>query len=196
MFRVNREQNLWNKYLVQNLSTGEDVKKFNDYLEFSKYLSHTSLYVYSTLTAVLIVASLVRSFSYYSACMRSSTKLHDKMFERILHGTMKSLHVITSDQILNRFSKDMRSIDGLLPAYMMEYFTIVLTVVGVLVVVTIVNPILVIPAIIFAILFRKIKKIYVTTSSNVRRLVGISKCRFISVGRNFLTFLFSSGSNF
>lgn len=47
--------------------------------------------------------------------MRSSQKLHDKMFDGVISAPMRFFDTNPSGRILNRFSKDMGAIDELLP---------------------------------------------------------------------------------
>lgn len=52
--------------------------------------------------------------------MRSSKKLHNKMFASLLNAPMRFFDTNPSGRILNRFSKDMGAIDELLPKAMIE----------------------------------------------------------------------------
>lgn len=53
---------------------------------------------------------------FFWLAMRASITLHNNMFHSITRGTMRFFHVNPSGRILNRFSKDMGSIDELLPS--------------------------------------------------------------------------------
>lgn len=59
--------------------------------------------------------TLFRSFSFFYLCMKSSTKLHNKMLTKIVYASMFFFNTNPSGRILNRFSKDMGAIDEWLP---------------------------------------------------------------------------------
>lgn len=53
-----------------------------------------------------------------------SHRLHDKMFECVSQSPMSFFHINPSGRILNRFSKDMGSVDELLPQAMIDCFQV------------------------------------------------------------------------
>lgn len=57
---------------------------------------------------------------FYWVCIRASINLHDTMFSNILQSTMRFFDTNPSGRILNRFSKDMGSIDEFLPKLFVE----------------------------------------------------------------------------
>lgn len=97
------------------------------------------------------------------------------MFASITRATMRFFHTNTSGRILNRFSKDMGSIDELLTAAMIDCLQIGLTLLGIIIVVAIVSPWLLIPTVAVAIIFWFLRIFYIRTSRNIKRLEGVSK---------------------
>lgn len=89
----------------------------NKWWDFSR---DTCIYVYSGITIATVILTLIRSFSFFIACMRASTRLHDTMFKSITRATMRFFNTNTSGRILNRFSKDMGAIDELVPNAMVD----------------------------------------------------------------------------
>jgi len=61
-----------------------------------------------------------RSLLFFWMCIRASINLHDTMFSNILQATMRFFDTNPSGRILNRFSKDMGSVDELLPRMFVE----------------------------------------------------------------------------
>ncbi|CAG2057728.1 unnamed protein product [Timema podura] len=100
------------------------------------------IYVYAAITIATIVISLGRSFLFFTVCMRASQRLHNAMFDSITRATMwffnnnpsgmsaedgdsmdvarPLVKVQLFGRILNRFSKDMGSIDEMLPQSMID----------------------------------------------------------------------------
>jgi len=49
---------------------------------------NTGTYVYSVLIGSLIVFAFIRSIHFFVICMKSSVKLHDEMFQAVVHAPM------------------------------------------------------------------------------------------------------------
>lgn len=135
----------------------------------------TCIYIYSGITVLMIIVTLLRSFMFFTICMRASRRLHDSMFKSITRATMRFFNTNSSGRILNRFSKDMGAVDELLPGAMMDVLQIGLTLIGIIIVVAIVNPWLMLPTFVAGIIFFYLRKFYITTSRSVKRLEGVSK---------------------
>lgn len=133
---------------------------------------------YSILIWSIFFISLTRSFAFYSICIRCSQRLHDFMFGALIRASMRFFETNPSGRILNRFSKDIAAIDELLPKAMLDVAQAVLVSLGALTVTCIVNPILLAPIIVIAIIFYWIRIVYLKTSKNVKRLEGMSKLYF------------------
>ncbi|XP_039745048.1 probable multidrug resistance-associated protein lethal(2)03659 isoform X2 [Pararge aegeria] len=131
--------------------------------------------IFGVLTIATIVVALIRAFLFFSLCMKSSIKLHDNMFERISLSPMSFFHANPSGRILNRFSKDMGSVDELLPQAMLDCFQIMLNLVGVLIVILMTEMALLIPIAAALIIFYIFRLIYVRTTSAIKRLEGITR---------------------
>lgn len=76
---------------------------------------------------------------------------------------------------MNRFSKDIGTMDELLPKVMLEAIQIILVLGGILVMEVIINYWMLIAIAILFTLFIMITKVYLHTAQDVKRLEGISK---------------------
>ncbi|XP_043284650.1 probable multidrug resistance-associated protein lethal(2)03659 [Venturia canescens] len=148
-------------------------------LETEKYARpldrNTCIYIYSGLTVLTILITLVRSFSFFGMCMRASMKLHDRMFRNISRATMRFFNTNTSGRVLNRFSKDMGAIDELLPIAMIDCIQIGLSLLGIIVVVGVSKPWLMVPTVVIGLIFYFLRVVYLATSRSVKRLEGITR---------------------
>ncbi|XP_032678093.1 probable multidrug resistance-associated protein lethal(2)03659 isoform X2 [Odontomachus brunneus] len=133
------------------------------------------IYIYTGVTVLTIVITLVRSFSFFWACMRASKRLHDNMFRCISRATMRFFNTNTSGRILNRFSKDMGAVDEMLPIALIDCIQIGLALLGIIIVVAIASPWLMIPTVIIGVIFYYLRVIYLATSRSVKRLEGITR---------------------
>lgn len=88
---------------------------------------------------------------------------------------MRFFNTNTSGRILNRFSKDIGAVDELLPAAIIDSLQIGLALLGIVVMVSVVNPWLLLPTAVIGVVFYLLRNFYLTTSRNVKRLEGVSK---------------------
>lgn len=116
-----------------------------------------------------------RGYLFFNICMRASNTLHDRMFAKMLGATMRFFDTNPSGRILNRFSRDMGVIDEMLPKALMEAIQILLVMFGILVMVSIVNPVMIGAISGAMLLFGAILKLYLRPSQDLKRLEGIGK---------------------
>ncbi|GJQ86453.1 hypothetical protein Trydic_g10360 [Trypoxylus dichotomus] len=135
----------------------------------------TTLSIYAALTVFTVLIFLTRSFSFFVYCMRSSINLHNRMFSKVVTAPMNFFNLNSSGRILNRFSKDMGSIDEYLPIVLLDTIQIGLKVVGITSVVGAVNPWLLIISGIIVLVFYLLRIVYLQTSRNVKRLEGVTR---------------------
>ena len=107
--------------------TGTDNTTFvRDLLEEDEYLEEHfyNLGIYSAIVLCLIVSSMIRTIHFFLVCNKASVKLHDTMFGRILRAPCRFFDTNPVGRILNRFSKDMGSMDELLPPAFFDVITV------------------------------------------------------------------------
>lgn len=97
--------------------TDDDVFIDNKY---TIWTTEFCLYVYGSLIIALFIIALARSLLFYLLAVRSSQKLHDIMFYNVINASMRFFDTNPSGRILNRFSKDMGSVDELLPKAILD----------------------------------------------------------------------------
>lgn len=107
--------------------------------------------------------------------MRASQRLHDNMFKGLISTSMRFFDTNPSGRILNRFSKDMGAADEFLPKAVLDATQIIFNMMGAIIVTSIVNPLFIVPVAVLMLVFFFIRKIYLKTSKNLKRLDGTSK---------------------
>lgn len=81
---------------------------------------HKYIYYYSFSMMIVLYLVFQRSFAFFIMCLKASRNLHDKLFRGITRATMYFFNTNPSGRILNRFSKDIGSIDTTLPVALMD----------------------------------------------------------------------------
>lgn len=144
------------------------------------------IWVFTGLILGTIVVTLSRSFLFFHVAMKASRNLHNAMYSGVVHATMLFFHTNPVGRILNRFSKDMGQVDEQLPAVMIDVIQVFLSLVGVVIVISIVNPWFLIPTKMMIFFFYKLRNFYLQTARNVKRMEAVSKystvvCRSSSI---------------
>lgn len=102
---------------------------------------------------------------------------------------MKTLFV-SAGRILNRFSKDMGSVDEVMPKVLLETIQLSLLIIGIICMVVTINYWMLVPLAVFLVLFLLVKKSFLRTAQSVKRLEGIGKCFvIITILHNVYPFL-------
>ncbi len=78
------------------------------------------------LESFVCYAGLILAFSGHFAwiCTGSSVSLHNNMFAKVMRVPMRFYAVNPVGRVLNRFSKDLGTVDELLPQYMLDVITV------------------------------------------------------------------------
>ncbi|XDA80092.1 hypothetical protein R6Z07F_010083 [Ovis aries] len=126
--------------------------------------------VYSGLTVSTILFGITRSLLIFYILVNSSRTLHNKMLETILRAPVLFFHRNPIGRILNRFSKDIGHMDDLLPLIFQDFMQAFLLVVGVVGVMVAAVPWTAIPVIPLGIIFFFLRRYFLETSRDVKRL--------------------------
>ncbi|CAG9859551.1 unnamed protein product [Phyllotreta striolata] len=159
------------KYSLAHNDTNESVS-FTSTVDWS---TDTCLYIYSGGLVCLWCVAFSRSMLFYKLAMRSSQKLHDIMFKSVLAAPMRFFDTNPSGRILNRFSKDIGSVDEWLPKAILDSGQILLIMVGSIVLVAIVNYYFIVLIVIVGVLFLILRHVYLKSSKNIKRLEGMMR---------------------
>ncbi|XP_046432670.1 ATP-binding cassette sub-family C member 4-like [Neodiprion fabricii] len=137
--------------------------------------NNMAIYVYCILIATYILSMIFRNVFHLRICMNANRNLHNSMFANLLQATMRFFQTNPSGRILNRFSKDVGTMDEQLPITMLDALQIFTLTLGTFAMVSIVNPLTIIPLVIVGGLFYVIRIYYLRTAQNIKRLEGLAK---------------------
>lgn len=134
-----------------------------------------TLIIYSCLVLLTVSFAITRSLSFFRFCLSASTRLHNAMFGKIVFSPMLFFNTNPSGRILNRFSKDIGSLDETLPICIVDTVGIGLIAAGITLTIGTVNPWILIPAAILMIIFYYIRKLFLTSSRNIKRVEAVAR---------------------
>ncbi|XP_068230341.1 ATP-binding cassette sub-family C member 4-like isoform X1 [Palaemon carinicauda] len=135
----------------------------------------TNVYVYSGMIAGLFFLSLGRTILFFVMCMTSSRTLHNRMFKSVIRVPIKFFDTHPVGQILNRFTKDLGQVDEMLPITIFDVVTILLNFLGIIVVIASINIWVIVPTVLLGVIFVFLRRFYLCTARDVKRLEGITR---------------------
>ncbi|XP_072399315.1 ATP-binding cassette sub-family C member 4-like isoform X2 [Diabrotica undecimpunctata] len=151
----------------------------NRYL--NKSLDRTKIVIYySILTVGTIIIAVIKSVYFMTFLTIASRNLHNLMFTKIINATMNFFDSNPSGRILNRFSKDLGTVDEYLPSILVDVIEIGLLLLGVLTLSSIVEPYLLIVSAFLLLVFYLMRLFYIETSRNVKRIEAVNKSPMFS----------------
>ncbi|XP_068086381.1 ATP-binding cassette subfamily C member 4-like [Anabrus simplex] len=147
----------------------------NDVKHHDMFSTYTYIYIYTGIIVSLFVIAITRSLTFCKVCMKCSEHLHHLMFHSMIRTRMRFFDTNPSGRILNRFSKDIGSIDELLPKAILDATQIIMMMVGCIVLAVVVNYLFVLPVLLLSVAFWFLRRVYLKTSKNIKRVEGITK---------------------
>merc|ERR1719186_62297 len=159
--------------MVENdMQTNETNEKFEEATLTEHYFN---LGIYGAIVGALVVTSMIRTMYFFFLCMRSSVNLHNSMFQSIIRAPCRFFDTNPVGRILNRFSKDMGSMDELLPPAFFDVLTIGLNIGGIMAVIFAVRPWVMIPTVFLGVIFVFLRRFYMASARDIKRLEGIAR---------------------
>ncbi|XP_041674410.1 probable multidrug resistance-associated protein lethal(2)03659 [Drosophila eugracilis] len=137
--------------------------------------SSMDIYIFSGINIALVIFALLRTLLFFSMAMHSSTQLHNTMFQGVSRTALYFFHANPSGRILNRFAMDLGQVDEILPAVMLDCIQIFLTISGIIGVLCITNPWYLVNTMTMFLAFHFLRKFYLSTSRDVKRLEAVAR---------------------
>ena len=144
------------------------------------------LYIYGGLVGGAFLLSVIRAVVLLNALVNSSKHLHNSMLSAVLKAPVLFFDTNPVGRVLNRFSRDIGITDELLSDVFLDALQIFLFCIGAIVLPSILNPWIILPATPLMILFILIGRYYLTTSRDLRRLEGVNRSPVLSHFSNTL----------
>ncbi|KAF5294058.1 hypothetical protein FQA39_LY13532 [Lamprigera yunnana] len=133
------------------------------------------IYIYFGLTLATVVFVIARMLIFYKMCTTSSGNLHTKLLNSVLKAKMDFFETNSSGRILNRFSKDIGVIDELLPGTLFVTCQYALSIVGSIMMISIINPWLTVLSCILVLIFYLLNSRYLLLTLGLKRLEATTK---------------------
>ncbi|RZC39806.1 ABC membrane domain containing protein [Asbolus verrucosus] len=151
-----------------NLTSDSTINK-SDHTELNINRNNI-LYVYSGVIMALLAGSLTIVSSALLFSRKVSINLHQKMLSSVLNARIQFFDKNFIGNILNRFSRDFIVIDEVLSVAFIQFLSIIVKIVSLLIVICTINITFLMPTVIIVAMLIALRKFYLITSRNLRRL--------------------------
>ena len=144
--------------------------------------NHAGFYL-SVFTAIGIASfgfGLLQSIVGMVGGLRASKIIHSRMLDSILRSTIRFVDVTPSGRIINRFSKDLETIDGSLIGSLRQVLYQVAALFGAIILVTAILPWFVLPAAVISYGFYALSIRYLNCSRDLRRIEATARSPIFS----------------
>ncbi|XP_008276233.1 ATP-binding cassette sub-family C member 4 [Stegastes partitus] len=131
--------------------------------------------IYAGLTAATIIFGFLRNLVLFNVLVRCAQALHNLMFNAILRTPVRFFDINPIGRILNRFSKDIGQLDSNMPWTFVDFIQVFLQILGVIAVAASVIPWILIPVVPLLLAFLYLRRYFLHTSRNVKRLESTTR---------------------
>ncbi|GJJ68711.1 hypothetical protein EMPS_01057 [Entomortierella parvispora] len=129
---------------------------------------YIGIYVGWALTQMVLVFGAALSLSY--TIVKTANSMHDKAFKRVLRSPLSFFDTTPLGRIINRFSRDVDTLDNILWSTLYELTITLVTILGTIALVIVTFPLLMIAIVPLLGLYYALSIYYRTTSREVKRL--------------------------
>ncbi|KAK6325297.1 hypothetical protein J4Q44_G00046390 [Coregonus suidteri] len=131
--------------------------------------------IYAGLTGATLIFGFARSLVMFNLLVKAAQSLHNRMFNSILRTPVRFFDINPIGRVLNRFSKDIGQLDSALPWTFVDFIQIFLQIIGVVAVAASVIPWILIPLVPLVIIFLFLRRYFLQTSRDVKRLESTTR---------------------
>eukprot|EP00397_Hematodinium_sp_SG-2012_P003823 GEMP01003832.1.p1 GENE.GEMP01003832.1~~GEMP01003832.1.p1 ORF type:complete len:1068 (+),score=236.10 GEMP01003832.1:144-3347(+) len=129
--------------------------------------------------AILLAASwtclAARNMTVLCAASLAARRLHNMAFASVMFTNVRFFDQNPLGRILNRFSKDIGIMDDLLPMYYNDMQNTLLTTIGIVTLVCVVNPVVLIAVVFLMVYFLFVWRFYLTASLPLKRIEAVTR---------------------
>ncbi|KAF9219896.1 P-loop containing nucleoside triphosphate hydrolase protein [Gyrodon lividus] len=136
--------------------------------------------IWGLIGLVFIVVSLLSTSVQYSGALRASRSLFQQLLRNVVHGTMRWHDVTPQGRMLNRFGKDIETIDSNLGSSLAAVNSSLAAFAGAILTIAIFFPLFLIPAVVLGFFYYRLVICYLRTGRDLRRMESNSRSPIFS----------------
>ncbi|XP_034031624.1 LOW QUALITY PROTEIN: cystic fibrosis transmembrane conductance regulator [Thalassophryne amazonica] len=128
------------------------------------------MYIFVATSESVLALGFIRGLPLVHTLLTVSKRLHEQMLRAVLRAPMAVLNTMKTGRIMNRFTKDMATIDDMLPLVLFDLVQLTLIVIGAIFTVSIIRPYIFIASIPLAVIFVILRKYFLRTGQQLKLL--------------------------
>ncbi|CAJ0915429.1 unnamed protein product, partial [Mesorhabditis belari] len=164
---------------LTNITAVEEIPDFKDNINFFGHHISLSLdgymWIFAVTSTIVVISSVLRCVWVRLLETVASETLHKEMFHAVVNTETEFYDTNPIGRVLNRFSKDIHTMDEPLAFVFFEFILGVLAIIGSVAMIFFVNPWIFLICIPLCLLFWVVRALYLATSRDVKRLEAITR---------------------
>jgi ABC-type multidrug transport system fused ATPase/permease subunit len=133
------------------------------------------LSIYAFIAFLFCVATFARIVIVSLGSIRASKRMHEQLLSRIVHAKARFLDKTPMGQILNRFSKDLETIDQELAMVALGFIHDTLTIAITVVLITFITPGFLVAGVLITAIYTVVGAFYIRSSRELKRLESVTR---------------------
>ena len=174
--------NFWSGTSDQ-LQKEAEIDRANDSFTFdeteyrNEYLKTTYYYIimYSVIGLVIVLLTFLRSITLAWAAIQAGKTMHNNLLQTMIRAPMSFYDTTPFGRILNRFSKDIATLDDSLPRTIGMWLVCFLKVIATFFIIAYASPMIILVIIPLIVFYYFTQRFYVSTSRQLKRLESVTK---------------------
>ncbi|KAJ2109796.1 Transporter of the ATP-binding cassette (ABC) [Coemansia sp. RSA 922] len=131
--------------------------------------------VYVVIALASTVLILGRSLLQFWSSLKASKVIHERLLHTILRAPVRFFDTTPAGRLINRFSKDMETIDQSLSSSLAIFLTELISSIAILIVIAVITPAFTLGAIVVAAIYWVIGGLYLSASREIKRFESVTK---------------------
>ncbi|KAM3862958.1 ATP-binding cassette sub-family C member 2 [Diretmus argenteus] len=171
-------------YLMQNVAVvgqnlwlsdwTNDAVDYNN-VTYPNWKRDTRIGVFGVLGVAQGIFALIATLLLANGCISASRMLHSRLLNNILRVPMVFFDTTPTGRVVNRFAKDIFTVDEAIPQSLRSWLLCLMGVLGMLFVICLATPFFTIVVIPLVVVYYFVQRFYVATSRQLRRLDSVSR---------------------
>ncbi|KAI9679093.1 MAG: hypothetical protein M1829_001763 [Trizodia sp. TS-e1964] len=130
---------------------------------------------YSILTLGFLVLSFMRELILFAGSLSASWKIHERLLDSVIRAKFKFFDLTPLGQIMNRFSKDIESIDQEVAPVALGMIQCFSSIIVTIVLISIITPGFLVPGFFISIIYFLIGKLFLRSATDLKRLESVQR---------------------
>ncbi|KAN0028786.1 hypothetical protein ACTFIV_010644 [Dictyostelium citrinum] len=151
---------------IEAISSGKEPTGLTD---------NQNLGIYIGIGMTSIIITVIRTFSFFEYAVHAARAIHHELFNALLKKPMSFFDQTPIGRIINRFTRDLDIVDNLIATSIAQFFTLMLSVLATLILISIIVPWLLIPLAPICVIFFFLQYFYRYTSRGLQRIEAITR---------------------